>query len=247
MNKSAEQLLQAKLEDLLRLGERRPAFLGFLDESEAAQARQYYAFRRDKVMFWGGFSQAERVIAGVFPDYLEPDASLFPLQALTFRFREEDALSHRDFLGALMSLGVERSMIGDILVEKGRAVLFVREEMTGYFLQNIRKIGRVGVKILEGAEEPFPEAHQFQNVSGVIASERLDCFTALLCKTSREKAAGFIVQGLVMINHVVQDSVSVRVQEGDILSIRGKGKFIVDQVGPETAKGRLSVQCRKYI
>ena len=91
-----------------------------------------------------------------------------------------------------MSLGVERSEVGDILPESGRCVVFVRSELADYFCLNLRKIGNVGVRVQEGAEMPLPLGHEFQGNFGVVASQRLDCIVALLCKTSREKASGLI-------------------------------------------------------
>ena len=165
---------------------------------------------------------------------------------MTFTYRAGDKLTHRDFLGSFMALGVERDVIGDILVGEGRCVAFFRQEMAPYFLDNIRKIGRVGVKAEEGAKEPLPVRREFKELSGVVASQRLDCLVAFLCKTSREKAAGLITAGLVMRNHRESLSPSQRTEEGDVLSIRGHGKFQIDRLGPLTSKGRLSVLCRKY-
>ena len=86
-----------------------------------------------------------------------------------------------------------------------------------------------------------------QAMGGVVASERLDCLVAFLAGTGREKAAQMVHAGLVSVNHRETDSVSHRVNEGDIISIRRCGRFIVDMLGPVTKKGRLSVKCRKYI
>ena len=94
---------------------------------------------------------------------------------------------------------------------------------------------------------PLPAAHSFQPVGGVIASERLDCLVALLAGSGREKAAQMISGGYVSVNHRETDSVSAKVNEGDVISIRRYGRFIVDSLGPYTKKGRLSIKCRKYI
>ena len=81
----------------------------------------------------------------------------------------------------------------------------------------------------------------------MVASARLDCIAALAAGVSREKAAGLISAGLVMLNHEVVTSVSTPVTEGAKLSVRGKGRYILDRVGPLTKKGRLSIAGRKYI
>lgn len=238
--------LAARLEDCLRLSRKRPCYLGFLDEGQAAFCETYLSRRRARFLLWGGHPEAERVMAGFFPDYLEPDPGLFPLTSLAFTYRGEYALSHRDFLGAFLSLGVERDVVGDILVGEGLAVAFLREELAQYFAQNLPKIGRVGVKASFPWEGPLPAAHSFLPVNGVVASPRLDCLAALLCKTSREKAAEWIRAGSVSINHQESLSPSTRVEEGDRISVRRHGRFIVDQLGPLTSKGRLVAKCRKY-
>ena len=135
MNGDERKLLEARLADCVRLGEKRPAFLGFLELSERAEAEAYLRrARAENWCFFGGWEDAERVMLGVFPDYLEADASLFPLLGLTIRFRKQDTLSHRDFLGSFMAQGVVRASVGDILVEAGRAVLFVKTELAPHFL-----------------------------------------------------------------------------------------------------------------
>lgn len=247
MPKETADLLAAKLKDGLSLSERRPWFLGFLNEVEAAYCMDFLRHRSDVgSLFWGGYEEAERRILGLFPEYMDPGPELFPLTPLTFSFREEDSLSHRDFLGSFMALGIERDVIGDILVGKGRCVAFVRQEMADYFCQNLRKIGRVGVRVTVGAEEPLPLSREFAELSGVVASERLDCLVAFLCRVGRGEAAELIASGKVMRNYREVLSVSERLSAGDVLSVQKQGKFIIDRLGPLTSKGRLSVQCRKY-
>lgn len=239
-------LLSAKLKDCLRLSQHRPCFLGFLDENEAAFCQDFLKRKLARSLFWGGYEGAERVIAGFFPDYMEPSAEEFPLAALSFIYRREYCLGHRDFLGSLMGLGIERNVVGDILVAEGRCVIFLREEMSQYVQDHLQKIGHVGVKIAQGFEEPLPEIREYKEIKGVIASSRLDCLIALLCRTSREKAAAIITAGLVSVNHQEAVLVNSRIGENDIISIRGYGKFRIDSFGPLTGKGRLTVKCRKY-
>ena len=137
-----DKLFEAKIEDCLRLGEKRPAFLGFLDLSERAYAEEY--LRRahaENYRFFGGFPEAERTVLGVFPDYMEPLDEEFPVTGLTVKFRRQDALSHRDFMGSFLAQGVVRASLGDILAEEGRAVLFVKTELAPHFLSQIDKKG----------------------------------------------------------------------------------------------------------
>lgn len=239
-------ILKAKVDDAVRLSRRGPRFIGFLTPAETSLLQDYIKYNTDaEFVFWGGHDDAERQILAVCQPYDLPLS--FPITPITLRFREQDELSHRDFLGSLMAQGVVRPSLGDILAEKGRAVIFVKSELSDYFLSNITKVGRTGVKTLLGAEEPYPCAHSFQDMSGVVASGRLDCITAFLLNTSREKAVSAISAGLVSVNYREAVSVSRQIQEGDKISVQHTGKFIVDQLGPLTKKGRLSLKCRKYI
>ena len=90
-----------------------------------------------------------------------------------------------------MALGVERSAVGDILIEEGRCVAFVRSELLLYFESNLTAVGKAAVAMTEGFDEPLPSADSFAELSGVVASQRLDGIVAFLMRTSREKAANF--------------------------------------------------------
>ncbi len=248
--KPDDEVLEAKLRDALRLAQSggRPRFVGFLDERQAASTQKlmdHLCFKN--YMLWGGHENSERVVFGAFPDFLEPDTALFPVTPLTASFRPCDSLSHRDFLGALLANGIVRETLGDILVEEGRCVLFARSEIAGFVLSQTSKIGRVGVRLTEGAAEPLPAGGDFEDFSAVVASARLDCIVAAAAGVSREKASGMISAGLVMLNHEANTSVSAAVPEGSKISVRGKGRFILDRLGPVTKKGRLSIAGRKYI
>ncbi|MCI1964895.1 MAG: YlmH/Sll1252 family protein [Oscillospiraceae bacterium] len=242
--------LETRFHDLVRLGSSggRARFMGFLDEREVLAAQRLAKGEKNgNILLWGGYSGAERAMLGVFPDFMEPDEAKFPMEAMTVSFRKCDRLSHRDFLGALVHTGIERSALGDILVEEGRCVFFCRREISDFVLLQITKIGGTGVKMARGFDEPLPLAHHFEEWSAVIASARLDCAAAAAVSSSRGKASSMIHSGLVQLNHEVVVSPSEEVREGDMLSVRGKGRFVLDRVGPVTKKGRLMIRGRKYL
>jgi len=245
-----DDVLEARIRDAVRLCSSggRARFVGFLDERQAVIAKRLSEKAGfNNFLLFGGYPQAERVYFGAFPEFLEPCPGDFPISALTVSFRVQDRLSHRDFLGALLHAGAERAAVGDILTEEGRCVLFCRKEMAPFFSTSLSKIGGVGVKISEGAAEPLPPAHRFEPFSDVVASARLDCLVASVAGLSREKASELIRSGLAMRNHEVDSSPDSEIHEGDLLSIRGKGRFLIDRLGPVTKKGRLGIAGRKYI
>ena len=245
-----DALLEARLTDAVEMAKRRSRrhFVGFLDEREAEFARSLMRrLRFDRFLLWGGHEEAERVLFGAFPSRLDPDVSSFPLTAVTARFRREDVLTHRDLLGGLLSQGVQREALGDILIETGRAVFFVRGELASFLVDQTDRIGRAGVKLSAGAEEPLPPAHRYEEFSAVVASPRLDCVVAAVAGLSRDKAASAIASGLVTLNYREELSSSRLLEEGAKLSIRGKGKYVIDRLGPNTKKGRLCIGGRKYV
>lgn len=248
--KTEDALLLSRLADAARLSEARcfAHFVGFLDEREAAFAEKWAARNGvENARLWGGYEGAERVVFGAFPEFLEPNPEAYPITAVTARYRSCDRLTHRDFLGAFLAAGIRRETLGDILPEEGRCVLFVREEVAEHLLSSIQKVGRVGVALSRGYEGPLPAGRAFAPFQAVVASARLDCAVAAALGASREKASGLIAAGLVALNHEETLSPSREVKDGDRLSVRGKGRFLLDQVGPPTKKGRLKLSGRKYL
>lgn len=256
MNKSApapffdDALLKARITDAVNISRARknPQFVGFLTEKESLLAKRLVkSLHCEGTLFWGGYEGAERLCFGAFPDFMGPVAESFPIDALTATFRTEDKLTHRDFLGTLMSLGINRDTVGDILIEDGRCVLFVRSSVVPFIVSQLQKVGGVGLKVEQGFEEPLPLGRGTEPITDTIASPRLDCMVAALTGLSREKSAGLITAGLVQLNASEKFSLSAEVEEGDKLSIRGYGKFLVEGIGPPTKKGRLRLKALKYL
>ena len=221
-------------------------FVGFLDEREQFLTRNLMEQAGiENYMLWGGYDGAERVVFGALSAY--GDENAFPIVPITFTYRKQDRLSHRDFLGALMALGIERDTLGDLLIEEGRRVAFVRQEMAPYILSQVEKIGSVGVRLTEGVEQPYPAAHRVVPISAVVSSLRVDCIVAACTGFSREKTKTTIAAGLVTVNYQECRSPSMVLSVGDKLSIRGKGKFCLAEVGGQTRKGRTGVVLNQYL
>ena len=165
----------------------------------------------------------------------------FPVSALEFRYRNCDKLTHRDFLGALMSLGIERETVGDILVEGGRTVVFIKSELKDYIISQISKIGNVGVKICNADLTKLPKGRGTEDLSLVVSSLRLDNIVAGVTGLSREKTKSLILTGNVSLNYIQTMNISQIANAGDVLIIRGKGKYILNAVMGETKKGRIRI------
>lgn len=250
MSEFDSDLLEARISDLIFRTEKTYCsnFAGFFDEGGISKSQRVIERSGTDCFtyFWGGFEDSERKMLGVFASEADLDCGEFPLTALTFRYKKDYKLTHRDFLGALMSLGLKRDAIGDILIDEGRCVVFVRSEIADYVKDQIETVGRVGVRITDGTDGDLPKNVTFEEISGTIASERLDCIVAALVGKSREKAVAMIKSGAVKVSGIECMNVSQRVSENKIISVKGYGKFVVDRLGPKTKKGRLSFKGRKY-
>lgn len=242
MQSAEDKLLLSKAYDAIELCERRgvPRFLGFLNEHEAQFLRANISPGRD-VGFFGGYPDAVRVMFGAGAG--EGD---YPITALSFSHRAEFSLSHRDYLGALMALGIRRDTTGDILVDQGRAVIFFTDEIAPFILSNVDRIGRVGVKVTYAdiGDLPAQDAGEERVLS--LSSLRLDAFVAAACNLSREKAAQLIRTDMVTVDHVVQNGVAFSLNEGAAVTVRRYGKFILSATLGTSRKGKLRVAIRYF-
>jgi len=245
----ADTLLIARLDDLWELSDKYccPRFFGFLDERETAVARQYLRKRGEAVRFYGGHPEAERTMVGVFPDGYPPLDEAFPLSAVAFFYRENVQLSHRDVLGTLLGAGIRREKLGDILCGNGLTVVMADEELVPFLTQQIDRIGGESVRVQPGYDDPLPVFHRYRPIEGTVASPRLDAVLKLLMAISREKAADAIRAGSIAVNHCICTEVATTLREQDVLSVRGRGRYRIEKIGPETQKGRLWISAVQYI
>lgn len=246
-----DELLYSRISDAVRLTERRGAqFIGFLDEHQRALALSFLKKERVSLpyMFWGGYPDAQRTVLGIFPHGEECLTELFPIALLEAKYRAvQGCLTHRDFLGALMSMGIKREVLGDILTEEGRAVIPVTEAMADYIVSQADAVGRARVDFSRAPEAALPEIGRFEMLSGTVASARLDCVLSCALKISRSGAAELVRRRLVNVDFLECTNVSKMLEQGQTLSVRGFGRFFIEAIGPFTKKGRLAVKIKKYI
>lgn len=197
--------------------------------------------------FYGGYEDAERTIAVFLPDYAEL-AEYDPLALLRITQAGQQTLSHRDYLGSLMGLGIKREMVGDILVRGNGADIVIIKEMGEFLLYNYEKAGRTSLKaeIASIREIIIPE-NRFEEKRDTVASLRLDNLIASAFSLSRGRAAEAIQGGMVYINGLQCDKTDRQIKEGDKLVLRGKGKVLLKAVGGVTKKDRISIVLLKYI
>lgn len=222
-----------------------PKFVGFLTSEESAAAVNIVKSRA-KWQLFGGYENAERCMLGIFPEYMECNSEIFPISAFTVTYKKEYKLSHRDFLGAIMSLGIKRETVGDILVEDGRAVIFCKDEILKFITSGLEKVGNVGVRIENSFTLPLPKQSEKITVTYTVASARLDATVGALIGTSRSKSSDIISEGLVSVNSVMCKKITQQVNGGDYVTVRGYGKYKIISVNDKTKKGRTVLISEKY-
>lgn len=213
----------------------------FLDErqlliSRAALENEGYSDYR----IIGGYEGAARCVIR-FNGYGE-DA---PLSVVIFNYREADKPTHRDFLGALMSLNIKREMIGDILVSNRRTAVFVMNQVKA-LVSEIDKVGKVGVKVTyDFCENDIPE-QQFETIQATVQSLRLDSCLSSALKMSRGKVQELIKVKGVALNHTDVFDPGARVAEGDVFSVRGMGKYVLRKIGGLSKKDRIFITIDRF-
>jgi RNA-binding protein YlmH len=250
----ADRLLESRVSDAFDgASSYSKRYVGFLDPHESSivllkvrRLSQIAVYDGCSSVFWGGYDGAERVFFGVFPPYDTACNDDFPITAIdiTWRFA---TLSHRDFLGALLALGIAHNKIGDIVVGDGRCTVFAEKTVAEFIFQNLMKVGSAGVTCLIANGEVAIREEHFGEIGGTVASSRLDCIISALIGLSRSSSAELISGGLVSVDFEATCNISALVGEGATVSIRGHGRFVIDRIGPQTKKGRLTFAARKYL
>jgi RNA-binding protein YlmH len=206
----------------------------------------------------GGFPEAERAAIVFLPDWLEapPEGEDSPVAVVRAEYdRRYAQISHRDVLGALMGLGVERDTVGDILPgeddcnhEQGCVYFAVLREILPYVLDNLVSAGRARLLCREIAPgDAHPKAQEYTTVKDTLASLRLDGVAAAGFGLSREKAAELVRSGKVQVDGADCLKPDAPVAEGAAVSARGFGKIRLSKVGGLTKKGRISIEILRYL
>ena len=268
--------LLARLDDLCDKAARGEwAATPYLTPREAKYARARLSARIESgcAVVWGGYPEAERVRAVILPDYTEglvdpaalmsdPAAALrdaglddlaetvrgavCPVQVRGSGFRE---LSHRDYLGSVLGLGLERDTVGDILIPDSHSAILLTDTRVGDFL--ITQLEKVATDTVRVSRLPEGTAltgtRRLQPLTDTVASERLDCVVAALCNLSREKAQMAVRSGLVERDYEAVEACDTTVEAPAVISVRGFGKFAVHSFDGTTRKGRIRLVAGKYM
>ncbi len=255
-----EELLVKRIRELANLADRRSCvtftdFLNLNEQNILHHTIQKFSFVKGET--FGGYEGAERQIAAFVPDapvYAQTGAGeagweypivcvrIVPLNA---RFAEE--LSHRDILGALMNLGIDRAKTGDIALCGEVCYLFCHETLAPMICEELTRIRHTSVKCTVCSLSEFHYTPKTECVKGSVASVRLDSAMALAFHASRSSLLSLIEEGKVFVNGKLITTNAYALKEEDIVSVRGLGRFRYKGAVGQTKKGRCMVEIERYV
>lgn len=245
-----EALMGRHLIDLSRQAQQRDivVFSDFLNLNELNIFRQQSSELYSGFELYGGYELSERQMIAFLPDALCYDWK-FPISCLKImpvnkRFAEK--ISHRDVLGSLMNLGIERSRLGDILVQGAESYVFCQEKIAEYITENLTRIRHTTVLAVQTLPDEMHIEPELETAEGIITTNRLDSVIACLCKISRSQASQWIRGGKVFINNKETLQITYVCKPRELISVRSVGRFRFLNCQGETRKGRLKIQYEKY-
>lgn len=205
---------------------------------------------KQNILFFGGFEEAERGIIGFFPEYIEPEKNYFPISLLeiTYNERYSRELTHRDFLGSILGLGIERTKVGDIIIEDNKAICFLKNDIVDYVNINLEKVGatKIKTKILS-LKDYNVKCPNIEEKNIIISSLRLDAVLSGAFNISRGKISSYVKGEKAFINFVIETNGSKNIKLGDIITLRGLGRIKVLDIIGKTKKDRIVLNIAKYV
>ena len=245
-----EQQLRKRFAELAEQSYQNSAyyFTDFLSATDAALV--YSVAEESEFTLWGGADGCERqMIRFGSPEDFGYEVA-FPIQILKVepllrKFAEE--LTHRDFLGAIMNLGIERDTIGDIVVKDKVGYGFVVERIGDYIRENLSQIRHTHVKCQVLDTMPEDVKPQLEPVELIVSSIRLDSIVAKLYHLSRNQSLDLFRKKLILVNGRIMENNSGSPKDGDVIAVRGYGKFIFRNIQYDTRKGKQAILVDQYV
>lgn len=246
-----EELFQKRLLDLSNLAYQRGivVFSDFLNLNELNifhMSRSKFSCREAEL--FGGSEFAERQMAAFIPDalYRSWNYPIACIKIIPLQKKFAETLTHRDYLGAILNVGIERSKIGDIFLQEEATYLYCCASMSDFICSNLIRIKHTSIRCEEIDAETLKPSIELKKKTGTIASERLDAMIALAFQSSRSKFISLIEGKKVFVNGKLITSNAYLVKEGDIVSVRGYGRFLYEGLLSNTKKGRYFVSLGLY-
>lgn len=259
-----DELFLKRIQELATTADRRghvtfTDFLNLNEQNILHQTLQKFSWIHGET--FGGYEGSERLMAAFVPDAVfydeviygirnSADTITYPIscikiEPLNLKFAEK--LSHRDILGSLMNLGIDRSKTGDIAVGEKESWLFCHSSLADLICSELTRIRHTVVRCTICEPDSFSYTPKIQKLSGSVASVRLDALISVALQTSRSSLISLIEEGKVFVNGKLMTTNAYSPKPGDMISVRGHGKFRYVTVSGQTKKGRCVVEIEKYI
>jgi RNA-binding protein YlmH len=262
-----EQFFMKRMNELADMADRqyRPVFTGFLNLSESSMVLSntektggtnevsVYKSAPVSVQLWGGYEEAERRLLCFSPPEFVQEREDFPISCIHIcpkNRKFSDDLSHRDFLGAVLNLGIDRNRTGDILLKDNDAWLLCETEIAPFIAEHLEKVRHTPVVCQAVPLHEVPPETFFPNVQavkGFVSALRLDAVIAVAFHASRNSMTDYVRAEKVFVNGRLASENSIKIKENDLISVRGMGKFRFLGTEGESKKGRLAVKIEKYV
>ena len=224
-------------------------FTDFLNMAEQSYILTEQRSLPASAVFFGGYCSAERVIAR-FGNIDEPGYDVpFPITILhisPLNRKFSDKLTHRDFLGAVLNLGIDRKLTGDILTDGTDGWIFVRDHIAGFIEESLTHIKHTSVKAVKAENIPEGIIHEPETISLTVPSLRLDAVISKAFNISRKEADRLLASEKICINSIIRLKASDILKEGDLISVRGLGRIRYIETSGDTRKGNLKILIEKF-
>lgn len=256
--KQEDKILLAQILDKIEFSKQREKleYTDFLDMYQISLVKSFMKkIDFENYILYGGFKDAERNLLIIYPEkynisMIEKNYSkIIKVIRIILNDEEKGKYSHRNYLGGIIKLGMKREKVGDILVSDDGADILVKEETAETLKQELGTLNRfenAKFEIIE-LKDLREQIIKVEDLSIIVPSLRLDNFVSDLAKTSRSKAVQIIDSERVFINGQNETKASKQVKLKDIITIRGKGRFIVKEFSGTTRSGRIVVKIEKYV
>lgn len=256
--KQEDKILLAHILDKIEFSKQRDKleYTDFLDMYQISLIKNFMKkIDFENYILYGGFEDAERNVLIIYPEKYDMNmieknySKIFKVIRITLNDEEKGKYSHRNYLGGIVKLGMKREKVGDIIVADDGADILVKEEMANNLKEELATLTRfenAKFELIE-LEDLRKQEIKLEELSIIVPSLRLDNFVSDLAKTSRSKAVQIIDSERVFINGQNETKVSKQVKLGDVITIRGKGRFVVKEFSGTTRSGRTVIKIEKYV
>ncbi len=221
----------------------------FLDPRQQKLAEGLLKQDRDIAFYFeGGVQGSERQLCVIYHADFDCDEIEQPFEIIEFSWYNKNTKkpTHRDFLGSLIGSGIKREMLGDIMLQEDSAYVICSKELSDYILYNVDRVGSTPVK-LKLADHVESKEEEEKILTATVASLRLDSIISAGFGISRTKAVELIKAGKVRVNWEENDLTSKMIKQSDVISLRGKGRIILDEIAGNTKKDRIRITIKKFV